>query len=99
MAQVKEILILTDFAAQMCLRAFQTINSSVDGHATCDNLVCVYNRREVAVPLKKKENDVEVVTEEKIVVFTVGIHHVLGGTMSKGKQNDHAFHNVAQMPL
>ena len=57
----------------MALRAFQTINSSVDGHATCDNLICIYNRRVVTIPLKKKVNDIEVVTEEGIVVFTVGV--------------------------
>jgi len=36
------LLIFTDFAASMCLRAFQTKNSSVDGHAVNDNVLLQY---------------------------------------------------------
>jgi len=89
------LLIFTDFASSMALRAFQTVNSSVDGHAVNDNFVCIYNRRTTTVKDKKKgENGEEVETEDSIEIFTVDVHHFFGETISKGKKNDHAMHNV-----
>jgi len=43
------ILIFTDYAALMALRARQAKNSSVDAHAICDNFVILWNKRVVNV--------------------------------------------------
>ncbi|MGB2447348.1 MAG: hypothetical protein ACPICB_06430, partial [Candidatus Poseidoniaceae archaeon] len=89
------MMILTDFAASMCLRALRTLNSSVDNHAVNANFVVVYDRR--MVPLKgkqKDENGSEVDVEEDIEVFTIDVHHFFAESISKGKKNDHAMHNV-----
>jgi len=63
------LLILTDFAATMVLWAFQTKNSSVDGHAVNDNVICMYNRRTVKV----KDKDDEGEPSEEVQIHTV--HH------------------------
>ena len=89
------MLIFTDFASSMALRAFQTLNSSIDGHAVNDNFVCIYNQRKVKVKEKKKVNGIEVETEEELVIYDVDVLHFFAETMSKGKKNDHAMHNVA----
>ena len=87
-----EMLILTDFASVMALRAFQTKNSSVDGHAVNDNFVVIHNRRLVKVSdietrKKKKANEVEMqINEEEIMIFTVDVHHFFAETISKGKK-------------
>ena len=95
-----EMLILTDFASVLALRAFQTKNSSVDGHAVNDNFVVLHNRRIVKVRdiearKKKKDNEVEMqINDEEIVICTVDVHHFFAETISKGKKNDHAMHNI-----
>ena len=46
------LLIFTDFAASMCLRAAETKNSSMDAHAVNDNFVVIYNRQMVNLTTK-----------------------------------------------
>ena len=70
------LLICTDFAAVMALRAFQTPNSCVDGHAINENFVVVYNRQLVEVGDNK----------EKIETFDVDVYHFFAKTISKGKK-------------
>ena len=83
------LLIFTDFAAVMALRAFQVKNSAIDGHAINDNFVVIYNQRIVKV----KEKDSE--TENNMEIFNVDVHHFFAETLSKGKKNDHAMHHVS----
>ena len=93
---VDTLLIFTDFAAMMALRAFQTKNSSVDGHCVNDNFVCMYNKRQVVTKNKMKKNEVEAgVGEKSIRIFTVDVHHFFAETISKGKKADHVMHNIA----
>lgn len=88
------ILIFTDFAASMCLRAFQAKNSSVDGHAVCANFVVIWNRRIAKVKEKDKDENGDVTEEVKdIQIWTVDVHHFFAETLSKGKKSDHAMHN------
>ena len=89
------ILIFTDFAAVMVLRAFQVKNSSVDGHAHCANFVVMSNPREATVTETRKENDVEIMINDNMMIFTVDVHHFFAETMSKGKLNDHQMHIVS----
>ena len=89
------LLIFTDFAAVMCLRAFQTKNSSVDGHCINDNFVCIYNRRSVGVKEKSGTNDCEFVSiNDTVQIFTVDVYHFFAETISKGKNKVHAMHNI-----
>ena len=95
------LLIFTDFAAVMALRASQAKNSSIDAHAINDNFVCVFNRRNVDVKemskKKSKKSDGEAMSNEMetIEIFTIDVHHLFAETISKGKKNDHAMHNVS----
>ena len=84
------LLILTDFAAMMVLQAFQTKNSSVDGHTVNGKVVCRYNRRTVKV----KDKDDEGEPSEEVQIHTVDVHHFFAETISKGKKTDHAMHNI-----
>ena len=78
----------------MALRAFQTKNLSVDGHAVNDNFVCLYNRRKATITEKRMENDVEIEVDEELLIFTVTVHHFFAETISKGKKSDHSMHNT-----
>ena len=69
----------------MALRAFQTPNSCVDGHAINDNFVVIYNREIVQVDELNKD----------IEIFDVNVHHFFAKTISKGGGNDHAMHNLS----
>ena len=88
------LLVFTDFAAVMALRAFQTKNSSVDGHAVNDNFVCISNRRIATVEEKKKTKDKSVLVSYDLEVFDVDVHHYFEETYSSGKKTDHVMHNV-----
>ena len=91
------LLILTDFAASMCLRAAETKNSSVDAHAVNDNFVCIYNRRIITLKQNRKRSKIEIleVNEwEDLTIWTCDVHHFFAETFSKGKKNDHQMHNV-----
>ena len=78
-SQLKDdtLLIFTDFAAVMALRAFQVPNSSVDAQAINDNFVVVYNR-EIVKEVGEKKKDIE--------TFDVDVHHFFAETISKGKK-------------
>ena len=89
------LLIFTNFAAVMCLWAFHTKNSSVDGHVLNDNFVYIYNRQKVGIKGKRRKNDVEVEIGDKIQIFTVDVHHFFAKTISKGRENNYAMHNVS----
>lgn len=82
-----EIVILTDFSATCDLRAAQTDNSSQDAHAVLAIFAVLHSRREVK---GKDEKDI-VVTR---MVNDCDVWHFFGETISKGKKNDHVFHNV-----
>jgi hypothetical protein len=76
------LLILTDFSATLALRAKAADNSSVDGHAVLAIYVVCSNSRIVETPKGKKTiNDCDV-------------WYFFGDTISKGKKNDHVFHNA-----
>lgn len=74
-----ELLLLTNFSAQMDLRASETDNCSVDGHAVLDIFVAKYSRRVVLVDDKDGE------THEHIIV-ECEVWYIVGDTYSKGKK-------------
>jgi hypothetical protein len=82
-----ELLIFTDFSATMDLRASQTDNSSVDAHAALQIFVVLHSPRVVKV---SDDNGVE---HEKRV-HECDVWYFFGSTISKGKKNDHVFHNA-----
>ena len=43
----------------------------------------------------RKENDVEIMINDNMMIFTVDVHHFFAETMSKGKLNDHQMHIVS----
>ena len=87
------LLICTDYAVTMNLRAKETTNSSVNAHAINDNFVCINNRRVSEAKVKQKENGEESVTTEQVTLFAVNVHHFFAETISKDKKTDHAMHN------
>ena len=89
------LLIFTDFASSMSLRANEAINSSVNAHAVNDNFVCISNRRIARYKIKDKDkNGVVVEKDEEQEIFTCDVYHFFAETFSKGKKNDHAMHNA-----
>jgi hypothetical protein len=89
------ILIFTDFAAVMALRARQAKNSSVDAHAIIANFVILWNKRDVKAKGKKKgKNGEEMEFEEKVTISNVDVVHFFAETFEKGKKNDHVMHNA-----
>jgi hypothetical protein len=92
------ILIFTDFAASMALRAAETKNSSADAHAVNDNFVVVYNKRSVTLETNKIRSgivELEEADRVPLTIWTCDVHHFFAETMSKGKKNDHAMHNTS----
>lgn len=83
-----ELLVFTDFAATLDLRAGETDNCSVDGHAVVDNFVVLHSPRNVSV---EKEPGT-VVTHR---INECEVWHMFGDSRSKGKKNDHVFHNAS----
>jgi len=73
--QPNTLLVFTDFAAVMALRAFQTKNSSVDDHAVNDNFVCILNRRKCTIEEEKKINGKSVMKTEDLQLYDVDLHH------------------------
>ncbi len=89
------IIIFTDFAALMALRARQAKNSSVDAHAIIANFVVLWNKREIVARGKKKDkNGNEVEFTEPVTISNVDVVHFFAETFEKGKKNDHQMHNV-----
>ncbi len=85
------ILIFTDYAALMALRALETKNSSVDAHAIVANFVVFSNKRVVKVKGKKKGEDCkEVDIEEEVTISNVDVTHYFAEMFERGKKNDHA---------
>jgi hypothetical protein len=77
-----EIRICTDFSATGDLRASETDNCSEDSHLVIAVYVVLHTVRTVQVAnISKKLNDCDV-------------WYFLGSTLSKGKKNDHVFHNA-----
>ena len=90
------LLIFTDYAASMALRAIEKVNSSVNAHAVNDNFVCISNRRKAIYTEKRKEDNGDVSeNEESKEIFTCDVFHIIAETLSKVKKNDHQMHNVA----
>ena len=80
--------ICTDFGATLDLSAIEKDNSSVDNHAViCIFFVLTKWRR---VPFLKIESN----TMDETIVSDCDKWIILGDTISKGKKNDHVFHNA-----
>lgn len=78
--------ICTDFGATLSLNAAELDNCSVAHHSVVDIFLVNSNFRKVKLKNKKKEEDVVMVSDCERWVF-------FGDTISKGKKNDHVFHN------
>jgi len=78
----------------MALQAFETKNSSVDGHAVNDNFVCVPNRHINTVEETKKVKGKSLLVRDNLEVFDVDVHHYFEETYPKGKKTVHAMHNI-----
>lgn len=74
------IVLLTDFAATLDLKAIETVNCSVDAHAFLDNFVFISNRRAARVVDRIEAR------EEALSINDCDVHHIFGSTMSKGKK-------------
>ena len=82
-----ELLVFTDFSATMDLHAAKADNSSVNNHAVLAIYVVLYSPRDVNVKLDNGEVQTKRVNECDVWYF-------FGESMSKGKKNDHVFHNA-----
>ena len=79
--------ICTDFAATLDLLAAAKENSSVNNHAVCAIFLVNYNWRKVKFKTDEGTWDEAIVSDcDKWVFF--------GASMSKGKKNDHVYHNA-----
>jgi hypothetical protein len=81
------VLICTDFSASLDLRAKLTDNCSQDNHAVLAIYYVQQNRREIHCVDKDG-------TTIKKVVFDTQVFFFFGDSQSKGKKNDHIFHNA-----
>ena len=84
----KTRVICTDFGATLDLRAKETDNSSVDNHA----VVCIFfvlTEWRTVEFLNTKTN-----TTDETIVNNCDKWIVFGDTLSRGKKNDHVFHNA-----
>ena len=80
--------ICTDFGATLDLHASEKDNSSIDNHAVICIFFVAHKWRRVTFKNKDGINDEKMMNNcDKWIVF--------GDTMSKGKKNDHVFHNAA----
>jgi hypothetical protein len=83
------LLIFSDFATSMCLRAAETKNSSVDAHTVNDNFVVIWNRRSVNLKTKMTrlgQVDLDEEEWEHLTIWSCDVHHFFAATMSKGKK-------------
>jgi len=76
------IVIMTDFAATMDLRAIETVNCSVDNHAWLVNFIVISNKRSVPIDGKRE------------FFHDCDVFQYLGCTMNKGKKNDYISHGA-----
>ena len=77
-----------DFGATLDLRAMETDNSSVDNHAVICIFFVLTGWRNVDFYNSESE------TMDKTIVSNCNKWIVFGDTISKGKKNDHVFHNA-----
>ena len=82
-----QLWLATDFAASADLRAQQTDNSSVDNHCVICIFYVRYNRRTVYFI----DEDGKAASH---VIYDTDAWHFFGESQSKGKMNDHVFHNA-----
>jgi hypothetical protein len=80
------LLSFTDFSASLDLGASEKDNSSVDRHAVLAIFVVLHSKRTVTV-----NKDGKMVEH---LVYECDIWRFFGESMSKGKKNDHIFHNA-----
>ena len=80
--------VLTDFSATVDLRAAQTDNSSVDNHAVLDIFMVLHSARTVPIIVSDTGET------EDVWTCTVECFYFFGPSMSKGKKNNHVFHNA-----
>jgi hypothetical protein len=83
----------TDFSATLDLRAALAENSSVDNHAVLAIFVMLSNRRLVG-PLNVSKKSQENNQPSHVNINTCDVWFFFGPSMSKGKKNDHVFHNA-----
>jgi hypothetical protein len=74
------IVVMTDFAATLDLKATETVNCSVDAHAFLCNFVIISNRRDATV------------RDRVLSMNDCDVFQYFGSTMSKGKKNDYVTH-------
>jgi hypothetical protein len=79
-----EILVFTNFAATLNLRAIATINCSVDEHGTLATYVVISHRRHVVL-----NNN----TKEICYINDCALFQFLGETLEKGKKNEYVTAN------
>ncbi len=85
---VGSAIIFTNFSASLDLRAGETDNSSIDAHAVLDIFVVCHSQRTVDGIRNRKGN------LESIRVNDCDVWYLFGDSKSKGKKNDHVFHNA-----
>jgi hypothetical protein len=76
------IVIMTDFAATLNLRALKTMNSSVNAHAFLDNIIVISNQRTENVKTSNRNSPDVVFQEYQINDYKV--YSFIGSTMSRG---------------
>jgi hypothetical protein len=76
------IIVMTDFAATLDLKATETVNCSVDNHAFLDNFVVISNRRNATV------------RDRVLSMNDCDVFRYFGSTTGIGKKNDHVTHNA-----
>ncbi len=82
-----ELLIFTDFSATCDLHAAKLDNCSQDAHAVLAIFVVCHSPRFVTV--KQEEEDV------RHRLNNCDVWYFFGNTISKGKKNDHIFHDAS----
>ena len=83
-----EIWIGTDFSATMNLKASFTDNCSEDAHAVLDIFVVLSEQRPVTIEVGKTGR------KRTNWIYAVDVWYFFGDSLSKGKKNDHVFHNT-----
>jgi hypothetical protein len=86
-----QIILLTDFSATLDLRAGEVENCSVNGHAVLDTFVVVHSPRSIIVVKDGRERIAR--------IHECDVWHYFGDTISKGKKNDHVFHNACLVDI
>jgi len=85
------IVIMTDFAATLDLKAIEKVNSSVDAHAFLVNYIVISNRRDATVQFRSRNGEENF---KSVSINDCDVLQYFGSTMSKGKKNDYVTHNA-----